>query len=104
MRAAWFIGKFELLLNCTKYPNYSPKSRTPQQPQNVSSLNYFVDNQIVIVSDNAPEKVVNLEKGAGPRNKIQTLLQTVNQMTKEGWEIINVTEFNQVLTYFLKRK
>lgn len=68
------------------------------------SLNYFVDNQIVIVSDNAPEKVVNLEKGAGPRNKIQTLLQTVNQMTKEGWEIINVTEFNQVLTYFLKRK
>jgi hypothetical protein len=37
MRAAWFIGKFELNLNCTKYPNYSPKSRTPQQPQNVSS-------------------------------------------------------------------
>jgi hypothetical protein len=37
MRAAWFIGKFELLLNCTKYPNYSPKSRTPQQPQHVSS-------------------------------------------------------------------
>jgi hypothetical protein len=37
MRAAWFIGKFELLLNCTKYPNYSPKSRTPQQPQNVGS-------------------------------------------------------------------
>jgi uncharacterized protein with ParB-like and HNH nuclease domain len=36
MRATWFIGKFELLLNCTKYPNYSPKSRTPQQPQNVS--------------------------------------------------------------------
>ena len=37
MRAVWFIGKFELLLNCTKYPIYSPKSRTPQQPQNVSS-------------------------------------------------------------------
>ena len=36
MRAVWFIGKFELLLNCTKYQNYSPKSRTPQQPQNVS--------------------------------------------------------------------
>jgi radical SAM superfamily enzyme YgiQ (UPF0313 family) len=36
MRAAWFIGKFELLLNCTKYPIYSPKSRTPQQPQNVN--------------------------------------------------------------------
>ncbi len=35
MRAAWFIGKFELLLNCTKYPIYSPKSRTPQYPQNV---------------------------------------------------------------------
>ena len=35
MRAVWFIGKFELLLNFTKYPNYSPKSRTPQQPQNV---------------------------------------------------------------------
>ena len=35
MRAAWFIGKFELLLNCTKYPIYSPKSRTPQQPQHV---------------------------------------------------------------------
>jgi hypothetical protein len=35
MRATWFIGKFELLLNCTKHPNYSPKSRTPQQPQNV---------------------------------------------------------------------
>jgi uncharacterized membrane protein len=35
MRAVWFIGKFELLLNCTKNPNYSPKSRTPQQPQNV---------------------------------------------------------------------
>jgi pyridoxal/pyridoxine/pyridoxamine kinase len=35
MRAVWFIGKFELLLNCTKYPNYSPKSRTPQQPQHV---------------------------------------------------------------------
>ena len=35
MRAAWFIGKIELLLNCTKYPNYSPKSRTPQQPQHV---------------------------------------------------------------------
>ncbi len=33
MRAAWFIGKFDLHLNCTKYPNYSPKSRTPQQPQ-----------------------------------------------------------------------
>jgi len=37
MRAVWFIGKFKLLLNCTNYPNYSPKSRTPQQPQNVSS-------------------------------------------------------------------
>jgi hypothetical protein len=36
MRAVWFIGKFELDLICTKYPNYSPKSRTPQQPQNVS--------------------------------------------------------------------
>jgi len=35
MRAAWFIGKFELLLNCAKYPIYSPKSRTPQQPQHV---------------------------------------------------------------------
>jgi len=37
MRATWFIGKFELLLNCTKYPIYSPKSRTPQQPQHVGS-------------------------------------------------------------------
>jgi len=37
MRAVWFIGKFELLLNCTKHPNYSPKSRTPQQPQHVST-------------------------------------------------------------------
>jgi len=35
MRAVWFIDKFELLLNCTKYPNYTPKSRTPQQPQHV---------------------------------------------------------------------
>jgi hypothetical protein len=35
MRATWFIGKFELVLNYTKYPIYSPKSRTPQQPQNV---------------------------------------------------------------------
>jgi hypothetical protein len=35
MRAVWFIGKFELLLNCTKHPIYSPKSRTPQQPQHV---------------------------------------------------------------------
>ena len=35
MRAVWFIGKFELLLSCTKYPIYSPKSRTPQEPQNV---------------------------------------------------------------------
>lgn len=30
MRAVWFIDKFELLLDCTKHPNYSPKSRTPQ--------------------------------------------------------------------------
>ena len=36
MRAVWFIGKFELLLNYTKYPIYSPKSRTPQEPQNVN--------------------------------------------------------------------
>jgi hypothetical protein len=36
MRAVWFIGKFELLLYCTKHPIYSPKSRTPQQPQNVT--------------------------------------------------------------------
>jgi len=40
MRATWFIGKFELLLNCTKYPIYSPKSRTPQQPQHVSCKHF----------------------------------------------------------------
>jgi cell filamentation protein len=31
MRAVCFIGKFELLLNCTKYPNYSPKSRAAKR-------------------------------------------------------------------------
>jgi len=30
MRATWFIGKFELLLDCTKHPIYSPKTRTAQ--------------------------------------------------------------------------
>ena len=40
MRAVWFIAKFELLLNCNKHPNYSPKSRTPQEPQNVGCKFY----------------------------------------------------------------
>jgi len=35
MRAVWFIGKFELDLDCNKNENYSPKPSTPQQPQNV---------------------------------------------------------------------
>ena len=53
MRAVWFIGKFELLLNYTKYPNYSPKSRTPQQPQHVvgnAILTDIIQYNIVILA------------------------------------------------------
>ena len=52
MRAVWFIGKFELLLNCTKHPNYSPKSRTPQQPQHV------IGNQFQNRSQNETDKLL----------------------------------------------
>ncbi|MBL7801295.1 MAG: hypothetical protein JNL95_11260 [Chitinophagales bacterium] len=55
MRAAWFIGKFDLYLNSTKYPIYSPKSRTPQQPQNVSR-NYI--DTTMMTFDQA-KKIVN---------------------------------------------
>ena len=37
MRVDCFIGKFELHLDYIKHPNYSPKSRTAQQPQHVTT-------------------------------------------------------------------
>jgi hypothetical protein len=30
MRAVWFIGKFQLVLNCNNYENQTSKSRTSQ--------------------------------------------------------------------------
>ncbi len=30
MRVVWFIGKFELVLNCNNYENQTSKSRTSQ--------------------------------------------------------------------------
>jgi len=47
MRAAWFIEKFELVLDCNNYENYSPKSRTPQQPQNVGGNSAMTENSII---------------------------------------------------------
>jgi hypothetical protein len=65
MRAVWFIGKFELLLNCTKHPNYSPKSRTPQEPQNVRARENAVravNNELVKANWEIGRHIVEFEQ------------------------------------------
>jgi hypothetical protein len=78
MRVVWFIGKFELLLDCTKYPIYSPKSRTPQEPQHVAS-NALGDDKNAYISFMIDNERLDLRQFSLGQNKFKSSLD-INEL------------------------
>jgi hypothetical protein len=52
MRAVWFIGKFQLVLNCNNYENQTSKSRTSQTRKTLCASGFEHSNN----HDNLDEK------------------------------------------------
>ncbi|HEY0261537.1 MAG TPA: hypothetical protein VGB95_00815 [Chitinophagales bacterium] len=68
------------------------------------AINVVNDKAIVVITDNEPDKVIELDKGLSSTGKIKALLKVVNQMTAEGWIVMTVNSENVLFTYFLKKK